>query len=320
MKKNSIAKPDKEECERLAISIYQARKNLDRDKRELDSLKNDCRFFNKSVITDEDNIRERIVSTSIILHSNDQVKTKEFLEAIYDELMRNISLIYDNTREDLLDRKEEMEKRIENRLFNTDNKFMDVLNEKVHEHEKMSRSLHSMTQDMTKIKENYNRIIKRTNEYKFSITDYSNKLEEEEKKWKLQILELKKYKILIEKENKKRPITSNTKCSSKRSAVTERKQNDEKIQNYISRLELNFNQEQAKYNKLDSKYKNIFNSRSKMEKRIYDLIYKIQTDTPYYTIEDRNKFIDIICHDKQILSYYNDENFPTVHASNLILN
>jgi hypothetical protein len=246
--------------------------------------------------------------------------TKENIERIYNELMINIGKIEENNREDLLDRKEEMDKRIEVRLMNTDGKFMHVLNEKIGEHEKMSRNLHSMTQDMTKIKENYNNIIKRTNEYKFNVNDLSNKLEDEKKKWSLQILELKKFKILTEKENKKRPFSSITKCTSTKTIQTERNNKNDKMDNYISKLEQISNTEKTKVNKLTSKYNNIFDSRSKMENRIYELMEKIKTDTPFYSIEDRNKFINIISHDKEILSYYNDEKFPTVHVSYLILN
>ena len=315
---NIFKSNENEDIDKLRNKVIIFKKALDKAKKDLEVIKDDCKLFDKAIDDNEDNIREKITNTNIMLHNNSHDYNKDLQSKIYSDLVINIEEIFRIMKEELYERKQEMERRIEIRLIDVDKRFREVLGCKIVEQEEMSRSLHALTQDMFRILDNYKKMRDRINYHRLNIIDYLSKIEDEERKWDLLCLELKKYKTVIEN-SKKRPLYKNSKCTTAKTsyAVTDKK---ERPTTAISVLDKNNRAANKKIICLRKKYSDLIESRSEFEKRIYMIVESIKSDNAYYTAEERNIFVDKLLNDHKILSYYYDDSFRTIHVSNIIIN
>jgi chromosome segregation ATPase len=329
-----------ETLEEVKYKIEKAKDEVEKSKRELDSLKQDFKLFDNRSLYKEDRLRDHITNTSVLVHDKSVEAKVAQLEDLYNQVLTNISNITNDIEQEIFNKKSDLDKRVDYRIMDAEYRYRNRLDEKVREQEEMARLLHAITQDMTKIKDNYNKIRKRIENHLGTKTEYQLNIREEKNRHELLLLELKKYKILLQKEKEKankvssrsRPETVLFKSSTGGNNMTidSNDNTSNKAVNTLKILHGNKRHIEQKYKRLQGSFNEITLGRSNFEKRIYEIINnKARADssiqnydtnnTRFYTDEDRNRIIEAITHDNEILSYYYNENFKTIHVSNIIL-
>jgi hypothetical protein len=323
-----------ETLEEIKHRVEKGKEEFEKSKKELDALRMDYKLFDNRSLYREDRLRDHITNTSVMIHDKSvEVKIAQ-MEQLYNQVLFNISTISKDIEQEIISKKADLDKRVDYRIMDAEYRYRNRLDEKVREQEEMARLLHAITQDMTKIKENYGKIRKRIDMYIGSKTEYQLNIKEENNKHELLLLELKKYKILSQKEkekagkvvNKSRPVSVSQHCSSARLTATSSTTNVQKTANTLKILQNNIKQIESKYKRLSKNYSDFVMGRSNFEKRIYGIMNDSKTlhvgndITPqFYTDEDRNRFIEAITQDDEILSYYYSDSFKTIHVSNIVL-
>lgn len=180
----------KQEKEKYKAELEKAKKDIDDIKHNYD------KYFSKNSVR-EGELRNHIQSLSQKVHCRDINQIKTSMVSLHGQIIKNISTIDQKMRVEITEKKKDIENRINIRLMDSEYRHKLVLDEKVREQEGMLRSLHSITQEMSRIKENYIKIKKRIDSYTNSIVEYNRKLVIENVRSRKLKITFKHYKILI---------------------------------------------------------------------------------------------------------------------------
>ena len=116
------------------------------------------------------------------------------MKELEEQIMYNIQTLEEQSKQDIREKKKDMETRIKLRLIDSEINYNRELDKKVKEQQEILKALHEFTTDMQKITNNYNSIkdkaeyyLKENTMYKIEIND----LEEKNEKLKSEIMKLK---------------------------------------------------------------------------------------------------------------------------------
>ena len=121
--------------------------------------------FSNEELNRENKIRGEIVWYNKTLHTRDPEFMKETTRNLYDGIIENINLINDRVQEDIENKKLQLHFKTENLLDFTNLKNNEFLKKTLRSQEGMIKMLYSFTQEMGRIKSNYNDIRKRIKKY-----------------------------------------------------------------------------------------------------------------------------------------------------------
>ena len=116
------------------------------------------------------------------------------MKELEEQIMDNIQTLEEQSKQDIREKKKDMETRIKLRLIDSEINYNRELDKKVKEQQEILKALHEFTTDMQKITNNYNSIkdkaeyyLKENTMYKIEIND----LEDKNEKLKSEIMKLK---------------------------------------------------------------------------------------------------------------------------------
>lgn len=196
---------------------------------ELGTLIADLESYAQKNKNRENELRTHILTLSEKLRIRDIDKLKANMGRLHDEILFSIHEIDDKTRDEIIEKKKDIETRIKLRLMDSEYRYSNVLSEKAKEQEDIMKTLHEYTREMERVKENYNRIKKKVDSlskensgYKFLIEDFELK----NSKLKFDLTNMKKFinYLRMRVENKKLNKTAvNTRKGSMRMSMSNSK-------------------------------------------------------------------------------------------------
>ena len=116
------------------------------------------------------------------------------MKELEEQIMHNIQTLEEQSKQDIREKKKDMETRIKLRLIDSEINYNRELDKKVKEQQEILKALHEFTTDMQKISNNYNSIKDKAEYYLKENTMYKNEineLEEKNEELKNEIMKLK---------------------------------------------------------------------------------------------------------------------------------
>ena len=129
--------------------------------------------------------REYIDQISSKYSSRDFSNHKENINSIFNQIMQNISLISEKSKTDITAKKKDIENRVNIRLMDSEFKHKTELKEAIKEQENFLRNVNSMTQEMNKIKDNFDAIKKKINFFFTKNDELKRMIAVEQEKYKV---------------------------------------------------------------------------------------------------------------------------------------
>jgi non-specific serine/threonine protein kinase len=248
----------------LQIDITKAKIELENSKLELLKLKKFYENFNVEEKSRESEIRSEIKWFNKTLHNRDLNSIRSTTENLYNDIIENITLINDRVQEDIEDKKMQLHLKTENLFDFTNLKNNNFLKKTLKSQEGMVKILYTFTQEMGKIRGNYENIRKRIQKFNETNFKYNCKIEEESLKMEKIKSGMMKYKIKINK-LKMNTKTNDLKKSFKKDRLEKRAQ--------PNKDEIEFNNEEIL--ERNDNFKNILINHSKRIKSA-----KLNLDNP----------------------------------------
>jgi hypothetical protein len=177
--------------------IFKKKCELESCKRDFIKKKIFFENFSNEEIKRESNIRGDINWYNKTLQHREPEEMKETTENLYNGIIENVKLIYDRVQEDYENKKIQLHFKTENLLDFTKLKNNEFLKKTLRSQEGMVKILYSFTQEMGKIKSNYDDIRKRIKKYNENIFRFQVKIEQEELNMEKIKSDIMKYKIKI---------------------------------------------------------------------------------------------------------------------------
>ena len=220
------------DLEKMNSDIQRKREELTRLNVSLSKLMEDKEIASLKIKERETELRKYVANMSSKLKEGDPEMTKESIKAINSNILENIEMIRDVTRAKIKENKNEIDRRLKIRKLDHDKNFKDFLNKKTKEQEKSQEASVAATYEMNKIQDNYENILRRTNEKKAENNAIKENLKvilnkNDEMKEKLLNLRMVINNMKLEMELAKikvEPIDEQTKIKSK-----EQKEPEEKV-------------------------------------------------------------------------------------------
>lgn len=167
---------------------------------ELEKFKSDLQTFKKKACLRESELRNHIFELSEKLKVRDIHRLKSNMHQLKDEIIENIKIITDRTRDEIMSRKGEISKRTQTRLMDTEVRHQNILSDRVRDQDDIVKNLNDYTREMEKVSSNYTSIKRRVEilrkentGYKIMINDYELRNE----KLKIELSRLKKIMIML---------------------------------------------------------------------------------------------------------------------------
>jgi hypothetical protein len=167
---------------------------------EYEKLKSDLQTFRKKARLRENELRTHIFELSEKLKVRDVNRLKTNMNQLKDEIIGNINIITERTRDEIMSRKGEISKRTQTRLMDTEVRHQNILSERVRDQDDIVKNLNDYTREMEKVSSNYTSIkrkvetlTKENTGYKIMIREYELKNE----KLKIELSRLKKLMVML---------------------------------------------------------------------------------------------------------------------------
>ena len=128
-------------------------------------LKSGYKIYKKKIGQREKELRDNIYSIATKNKIKDSELVIPSINELHNEIQTNVTEIRTRMNNDIFEKKKDIENRITIRLLDSEYRHKKFLDEKVKEQEVTLKSLHSVTQEMARIKENYENIKNRCNNY-----------------------------------------------------------------------------------------------------------------------------------------------------------
>lgn len=148
---------------------------------DLETIKDDYHSTKKRAYQREEDLREYVNNLLIKYRTRDPEKNLSNMNSLKDQIMTNIQTLEAQSKEDIREKKKDLETRIKLRLVDSETNYNRDLEKKQKEQEGIIASLQDVTFDMEKIRSNFNSIkakennyINENKEYKKRIAQYEN--------------------------------------------------------------------------------------------------------------------------------------------------
>ena len=182
--------PRYKEFEGISLDKFKAEKEKSQReyiqlKKELEVLKEEYEKTKIRTKDRENELRGHINNLLIKYRTKDPEQNIQNINELSGQILSNIKTLEEQTKIDIKEKKKDMETRIKLRLVDSEINYNKELDKKVKEQQDILKSLHEFTQDMKRIKDNYNSIkekadnfLKENDFYRNEIKKYAEKNEE----------------------------------------------------------------------------------------------------------------------------------------------
>lgn len=269
--------------------------------------------------------------------TRDLDKNKETLDEMYDQILKNIKQIHEKVYQEMDENKKDIENRIDIRLADSDFKQRRLLENTVKQQQSSLRTLHTFTQDMNRVRENFEHVRQKIERFRTQNAEMEEKIVKAKEKNKFIKNEMKNYKIALKQLEGLGHRTENNPSQTKSTNL-----NLNTLTNYKTFLPTKTYYHQTKttvYSQTASKTTEILNKtthtfhsklkklRQEIEKlalhnqdslflQVTDCIRKVNPSSPIKTKEGRRLFTDLLCRDKNVLSLVYNDSCPPVKMLN----
>ena len=191
--------PRYKEFEGISLDKFKAEKEKSQReylqlKKELEILKEEYEKTKIRTKERENELRGHINNLLIKYRTKDPELNIKNINELSGQILSNIKTLEEQTKIDIKEKKKDMETRIKLRLVDSEINYNKELDKKVKEQQEILKSLHEFTQDMKRIKDNYNSIKEKADSYLKENDFYKNeikKYEEKNEDLKNEIMKLK---------------------------------------------------------------------------------------------------------------------------------
>jgi len=277
-------------------------------KKELEILKEEYEKTKIRTKDRENELRGHINNLLIKYRTKDPELNIQNINELGGQILANIKTLEEQTKLDIKEKKKDMETRIKLRLVDSEINYNRELEKKVKEQQEVLKSLHEFTQDMKRIKDNYNSIKEKADNYLKENDFYKNEIKKYEEKNE----ELKNEIMKLKHENNK----VNIKLMGNRQKKLEEQKDENKIFEDSEHIDTNnllnegIYEYSIKNNDFDKIKKVIKNKFEKDQVQKFNKKMKLKADT--FTVKDilttHNQKYDNITIDK-IIDLLSDENY-----------
>lgn len=191
--------PRYKEFEGISLDKFKAEKEKSQReynqlKKELEVLKEEYEKTKERTKDRENELRGHINNLLIKYRTKDPQQNIKNINELSGQILSNIKTLEEQTKIDIKEKKKDMETRIKLRLVDSEINYNKELDKKVREQQDILKSLHEFTQDMKRIKDNYNSIKAKADNFLKENDFYRNeikKYEEKNEELKNEIMKLK---------------------------------------------------------------------------------------------------------------------------------
>ena len=180
--------------EKFRLDKEKTQREYNQLQKDLINLKEDFVKTKERCKDRENELRQHINNLLLKYRTRDPQLNLKNMKELEEQIMYNIQTLEEQSKQDIREKKKDMETRIKLRLIDSEINYNRELDKKVKEQQEILKALHEFTTDMQKITNNYNSIkdkaeyyLKENTMYKIEIND----LEEENEKLKSEIMKLK---------------------------------------------------------------------------------------------------------------------------------
>ena len=180
--------------EKFRLDKEKTQREYNQLQKDLINLKDDFIKTKERCKDRENELRQHINNLLLKYRTRDPQLNLKNMKELEEQIMYNIQTLEEQSKQDIREKKKDMETRIKLRLIDSEINYNRELDKKVKEQQEILKALHEFTTDMQKITNNYNSIkdkaeyyLKENTMYKIEIND----LEEKNEKLKSEIMKLK---------------------------------------------------------------------------------------------------------------------------------
>jgi hypothetical protein len=180
--------------EKFRLDKEKTQREYNQLQKDLINLKDDFIKTKERCKDRENELRQHINNLLLKYRTRDPQVNLRNMKELEEQIMHNIQTLEEQSKQDIREKKKDMENRIKLRLIDREINYNRELDKKVKEQQEILKALHEFTTDMQKITNNYNSIkdkaeyyLKENTMYKIEIND----LEEKNEKLKSEIMKLK---------------------------------------------------------------------------------------------------------------------------------
>ena len=309
--------PRYKEFEGISLDKFKAEKEKSQREyiqlqKELEILKEEYEKTKIRTKDRENELRGHINNLLIKYRTKDPELNIKNINELSGQILSNIKKLEEQTKIDIKEKKKDMETRIKLRLVDSEINYNKELEKKVKEQQEILKSLHEFTQDMKRIKDNYNSIKEKADNFLKENDYYRNEIKKYEEKNE----ELKNEIMKLKHENNK----MNIKLMSKNQKKLEEKDEEDKLWEEGDNINTNnlINEGIYGYNANNEEFDNLKKvMKNKLEKEnIQKFNKKMKLKAETFTIKDfkatNNIKYDNITIEK-IIDLLSDENYVNKH-------
>ena len=309
--------PRYKEFEGISLDKFKAEKEKSQREyiqlqKELEILKEEYEKTKIRTKDRENELRGHINNLLIKYRTKDPELNIKNINELSGQILSNIKKLEEQTKIDIKEKKKDMETRIKLRLVDSEINYNKELEKKVKEQQEILKSLHEFTQDMKRIKDNYNSIKEKADNFLKENDYYRNEIKKYEEKNE----ELKNEIMKLKHENNK----MNIKLMGKNQKKLEEKDEEDKLWEEGDNINTNnlINEGIYGYNANNEEFDNLKKvMKNKLEKEnIQKFNKKMKLKAETFTIKDfkatNNIKYDNITIEK-IIDLLSDENYVNKH-------
>ena len=180
--------------EKFRLDKEKTQREYNQLQKDLINLKEDFVKTKERCKDRENELRQHINNLLLKYRTRDPQVNLRNMKELEEQIMHNIQTLEEQSKQDIREKKKDMETRIKLRLIDSEINYNRELDKKVKEQQEILKALHEFTTDMQKISNNYNSIKDKAEYYLKENTMYKieiNELEEKNDELKSEIMKLK---------------------------------------------------------------------------------------------------------------------------------
>lgn len=309
--------PRYKEFEGISLDKFKAEKEKSQReylqlKKELEVLKEEYEKTKVRTKDRENELRGHINNLLIKYRTKDPEQNIKNINELSGQILSNIKTLEEQTKIDIKEKKKDMETRIKLRLVDSEINYNKELDKKVKEQQDILKSLHEFTQDMKRIKDNYNSIKEKADNFLKENDFYRSEIKKYEEKNEDLKNEIMKIKHLNNKMSIKLMGNKEKEKDEKRDEINFGEDDDEIDANNLINNEIyDYNVNNEDLNKIKKVMKTKF-EKEKVQNFNKKMKLKGETFTVKDIISANNKNYNNISIEK-IIELLSDENYVNKH-------
>ena len=310
--------PRYKEFEGISLDKFKAEKEKSQREyiqlqKELEILKEEYEKTKIRTKDRENELRGHINNLLIKYRTKDPELNIKNINELSGQILSNIKKLEEQTKIDIKEKKKDMETRIKLRLVDSEINYNKELEKKVKEQQEILKSLHEFTQDMKRIKDNYNSIKEKADNFLKENDYYRNeikKYEEKNEELKNEIMKLKhennkmNIKLMGKQQKKFEEIEEEDKLWEEGDNINTNNLINEGIYGYNANNEEFDNLKKVMKNKLEKENIQKFNKKMKLKAETFTIKDFKATNNIKYDNITIEKIIDLLSDENYVNKHY----------------